>query len=89
MPRPLFVAESGPLLLFPDRRHSFPEEQPQTKRFVQQAAAPSHPGRRSSQRHALNFRQLINQFPFVFSFAKDLPNIFGNDEDDDTDMQCF
>ena len=86
---PLFVAEPGPLLLFPELGHSLPEQQPQTKRLVQQAAVSSHPGCRSPQPHAPNFRRLIDQFPFVFSFAEDLPNIFGNEENDDTDIQCF
>ena len=69
------------------------QQQPQTKRLVQQTAAPSHPVHRSpppinhavqSDIHrdgAADFRSL-DEFTFVYSFAKDLPNIFGNLEDD-------
>lgn len=63
---PLLIADSGPLLLFPDPGQSLPEQQPQTKRFVQRAAVPSQPGCRSPQPYAPNFSGLIDQFPFVF-----------------------
>lgn len=92
-PRPLFIAETGPFLYqkvyspLPEPGNSLPEEPPQAKCFVQQAAVPSNPGRHSPHPDAADFRRLIDQYPFVYSFTKDLPNIFGNLEDDDVSVE--
>ena len=59
--RPLFVAESGPLVSFSNPRHSPPEQQKQTKRFVQQTAVPSMLECRLPQSYAPNFSKIFNK----------------------------
>ena len=81
LPRPLFVEETRPSRYLPPYPgHSLSEQQLQTKKIVQQAAVPSNPTHRSSEQ---DVQRRIDQFPFVYSFAEDLPNIFGNQENDD------
>jgi len=87
LPRPLFVEETRPSRLYqqgylplPNPGHNLSEQQLQTENFVQQAAVPSNPAQSSSEQ---DVRRGIDQFPFVYSFAENLPNIFGNQENDD------
>jgi len=87
LPRPLFVEETRSSRLYqqgylplPNPGHNLSEQQLQTENFVQQAAIPSNPAHSSSEQ---DVRRRIDQFPFVYSFAENLPNIFGNQENDD------
>ena len=99
VPRPIFVADTGTLPSqrvyspLPAQRNipppCAPEEKPRVKRFVQRVAVPSNPGCCSPQPDATDFSGLIDQFPFVFSFAEDLPNIFGNQEFNDASVACI
>lgn len=92
--RPLFFL--GPLPYqhvyqpSPSPVQRLPWQKPETKLPVLNPAAPAHhsPSRvchtekKVQEDTATDFKRLTNEFPFVYSFAKQLPYIFGNLEDD-------
>ncbi|KAL9960412.1 hypothetical protein ACROYT_G033864 [Oculina patagonica] len=77
---------------FPDPVHRFPQQEPELNRFVQQTAVPTYHAHHTPfpvnrvepdfhQLPAVESRCITDEFPFSYSVAKDLPDIFGILED--------
>ena len=94
VPSPFAATETGLLpyqqayLPFTDPLHRIPQQQP--TRLVQPTSVPSYPAHHSlvnpvepDMHQVADSRCLLDEFPFSYSIAKELPHIFGNLEEDE------